>query len=50
MPTICKTLDQVNEVDWKSLHTAHGTAEHIPIALNALAGASDPIELFKSYW
>jgi len=50
LPAVCKRLDELDEVDWASLHTAHGTAEHVPMALNALAGAQIPTELFRAYW
>jgi hypothetical protein len=45
-----KELAHLDEVDWPSLHTAHGTAEHVPIALRALAGARDADQLFHAYW
>jgi hypothetical protein len=49
--TICtKKLDQLDEVHWKSLRTAHGTAEHIPGALRALVDAQDESALTKAYW
>lgn len=45
-----KGLKQLNEVNWSSLYTAHGTAEHIPIALNALASAHNADQLLDAYW
>lgn len=50
MSTIRKGLAQLDEVDWRSLHTAHGTAEHIPVALRALANAQTAGQLFDAYW
>jgi hypothetical protein len=45
-----KGLAQLEEVNWSSLKTAHGTAEHVPVALRALAGAQDASQLFDAYW
>jgi len=45
-----KTLAQLAEVNWPSLRTAHGTAEHVPVALRALACALDSSQLFEAYW
>lgn len=50
MPTMHKALAELEDVDWPSLHTAHGTAEHVPVALRALAGARDADRLFDAYW
>jgi len=45
-----KVLEQLDEINWSSLHTAHGTAENVPIALKALASAQNDSQLFDAYW
>jgi hypothetical protein len=50
MSSTKKSLDQLDEVDWKSLRTAHGTAERIPRALRWLFDAKDETSLAKAYW
>jgi hypothetical protein len=45
-----KALSQLDEVDWRSLRTAHRTAENVPGALEALAVADDPQTVDDAYW
>jgi len=47
---IRKSLHELDEVDWGSLRTAHGTADHVPDALKALARADDPEAVREAYW
>jgi hypothetical protein len=50
MPTMRKGFAQLGAANWPSLQTAHGTAEHVPVALRALADARDAGQLFDAYW
>src|ERR1700678_2837835 len=50
MAIISKTLSELEDVNWLSLRTAHGTAENVPVALQALASARDAREIFDAYW
>ena len=47
---IRKTLGQLDDVDWRTLRTAHGTAERVPAALRELAAARDSAERKSAYW
>jgi hypothetical protein len=50
MPVISKTLAELDDVNWRSLRTAHGTAENVPAALISLAAARHACEVFDAYW
>ncbi|WP_322761460.1 hypothetical protein [Frankia sp. Cr2] len=50
MPVVRKELARLDEVDWSSLRTAHGTAEHVPAALRALREAEDTASVHDAYW
>jgi hypothetical protein len=43
-------MDRPDEVNWKSLRTASGTAQHIPCALYNLASAQDEKAIADAYW
>jgi hypothetical protein len=45
-----ESLARLSEVDWSSLRTAHGTAEHVPAALEALVAARSPEAIRDAYW
>ena len=45
-----KRLSELNSVDWRNVRTAHGTAEHVPDALRALAQAQNAEDLYAAYW